>query len=60
MRISSKKGARLDNKKGASLGNRVQQKNGARLGKFGAKLGNSLRVMAQPISVEKMKITIGI
>ena len=41
MRILSKKGAKLDNKKGASLGNRVQQKKGARLGKFGAKLGNS-------------------
>ena len=37
-----KRGARLDNKKGASLGNRVQLKKGARLGKFGAKLDNSL------------------
>ena len=28
-------------KKGASLGNRVQLKKGASLGKFGARLGNS-------------------
>jgi hypothetical protein len=35
------KAARLGNKKGASLGNRVQSKKGARLGKFGAKLDNS-------------------
>ena len=36
-----KKGANLDNKKGASLGNRVQLKKGARLGKKGARLGTS-------------------
>jgi hypothetical protein len=41
VRIWSKKGGSLDNKKGASLGNRAQQKKGARLGKFGAKLDNS-------------------
>ena len=36
-----KKGASLDNKKGASLDKLVQQEKGARLGKFGAKLDNS-------------------
>jgi hypothetical protein len=36
-----KKGARLDNKKGVSLGNRVQLKKGAILGKKGAGLGTS-------------------
>ena len=36
-----KKCARLDNKKDASLGNRVQLKKGAKLGKKGARLGTS-------------------
>ena len=37
---SQKKGARLDNKKGASLEKCVQKKKVRGLGKFGAKLDN--------------------
>ena len=36
--IGFEKGARLGNKKGASVDNRVQLKKGARLGKKGARL----------------------
>ena len=39
---------KLYNKKGASLCNRVQQKKGARLGKFGAKLGNRGSLIPDP------------
>jgi hypothetical protein len=60
--LVNKKGASLENTKGASLGNRVQFKKGARLGtrvqfkkgarlgKFGAKLDNSPSTSAHAVS----------